>query len=352
MISLAETILRGDRLALARLLTQVENDTADGRAALDALFPHTGKAYLIGVTGAPGTGKSSLVNQLALHFRKQNQRVAIVAVDPSSPFTGGAVLGDRVRMKDLSGDQGVFIRSMASRGSIGGLARATANVVQVFDAAGYEIIMIETVGAGQSEVDIAKLAHTTLVVEAPGLGDDIQTIKAGILEIADIIVVNKADRPGIENTEKALKTMLELAHPTQRVFMHHGALTPALLPIGEGKKVRDDETNIWIPPLQRTIATDGKGIDELAQHIAKHGEYLRLSGDWAIRERARLESELDAALQSALMNQFRERVSEDQYNKIMDQVFERSLSPSEAVKALMNGKTSPQPSPTRRGRKN
>jgi len=352
MISLAETILRGDRLALARLLTQVENDTADGRAALDALFPHTGKAYLIGVTGAPGTGKSSLVNQLALHFRKQNQRVAIVAVDPSSPFTGGAVLGDRVRMKDLSGDQGVFIRSMASRGSIGGLARATANVVQVFDAAGYEIIMIETVGAGQSEVDIAKLAHTTLVVEAPGLGDDIQAIKAGILEIADIIVVNKADRPGIENTEKALKTMLELAHPTQRVFMHHGALTPALLPIGEGKKVRDDETNIWIPPLQRTIATDGKGIDELAQHIAKHGEYLRLSGDWAIRERARLESELDAALQSALMNQFRERVSEDQYNKIMDQVFERSLSPSEAVKALMNGKTSPQPSPTRRGRKN
>ena len=352
MISLAETVLRGDRLALARLLTQVENDTADGRAALDALFPHTGKAYLIGVTGAPGTGKSSLVNQLALHFRKQNQRVAIVAVDPSSPFTGGAVLGDRVRMKDLSGDQGVFIRSMASRGSIGGLARATANVVQVFDAAGYEIIMIETVGAGQSEVDIAKLAHTTLVVEAPGLGDDIQTIKAGILEIADIIVVNKADRPGIENTEKALKTMLELAHPTQRVFMHHGALTPALLPIGEGKKVRDDETNIWIPPLQRTIATDGKGIDELAQHIAKHGEYLRLSGDWAIRERARLESELDAALQSALMNQFRERVSEDQYNKIMDQVFERSLSPSEAVKALMNGKTSPQPSPTRRGRKN
>jgi len=352
MISLAETILRGDRLALARLLTQVENDTADGRAALDALFPHTGKAYLIGVTGAPGTGKSSLVNQLALHFRKQNQRVAIVAVDPSSPFTGGAVLGDRVRMKDLSGDQGVFIRSMASRGSIGGLARATANVVQVFDAAGYEIIMIETVGAGQSEVDIAKLAHTTLVVEAPGLGDDIQAIKAGILEIADIIVVNKADRPGIENTEKALKTMLELAHPTQRVFMHHGALTPALLPMGEGKKVRDDETNIWIPPLQRTIATDGKGIDELAQHIAKHGEYLRLSGDWAIRERARLESELDAALQSALMNQFRERVSEDQYNKIMDQVFERSLSPSEAVKALMNGKTSPQPSPTRRGRKN
>ena len=329
-MSLVHAVLEGDRLVLARLLTQVENDTTDGRTALNFLFPHTGKAHLIGITGAPGTGKSSLVNQLALHFRKQNQRVAIVAVDPSSPFTGGAVLGDRVRMKDLSGDNGVFIRSMASRGSIGGLAQATANVVQVFDAAGFDIIMIETVGAGQSEVDIAKLAHTTLVVEAPGLGDDIQAIKAGILEIADIIVVNKADRPGIENTEKALKSMLELAHPTQRVFAHHGQYMNTALPI-------ETQSNIWIPLLQRTVATDGKGIDELAQHIAKHGEYLRLSGDWAVRERARLESELDAALQSALMNQFRQRVSEDQYNKVMDRVFERSLSPSEAIKILMNG---------------
>ena len=264
MISLEESVLQGDRLALARLLTQVENDTADGRSALNTLFPYTGKAHLIGVTGAPGTGKSSLVNQLVLHFRKSGKRVAIVAVDPSSPFTGGAVLGDRVRMKDLSGDPGVFIRSMASRGSIGGLAQATANIVQVFDAAGYDIIMIETVGAGQSEVDIAKLAHTTLVVEAPGLGDDIQAIKAGILEIADIIVVNKADRPGIESTEKALKSMLDLAHPTQRIFAHHGKYMTAALPI-------DTETNIWFPPVQRTIATDGKGIDELAGHIAKHG---------------------------------------------------------------------------------
>ncbi|MGA7195175.1 MAG: methylmalonyl Co-A mutase-associated GTPase MeaB [Anaerolineales bacterium] len=331
MISLEESVLQGDRLALARLLTQVENDTTEGRVALNVLFPYTGKAHLIGITGAPGTGKSSLVNQLALHFRKEGKRVAIVAVDPSSPFTGGAVLGDRVRMKDLSGDNGVFIRSMASRGSIGGLAQATANVVQVFDAAGYDIIMIETVGAGQSEVDIAKLAHTTLVVEAPGLGDDIQAIKAGILEIADIIVVNKADRPGIENTEKALKSMLDLAHPTQKIFAHHGQYMNAALPI-------ETEINIWIPPVQRTIATDGKGIDELAQHIAKHSEYLRVSGNWAVRERARLESELDAALRSSLMNQFRERVSEDQYNKVMDQVFERSLSPSEAVKVLMNGR--------------
>ena len=197
-----QPILEGNRLALARLLTQVENNSPEGRSSLIELFPHTGKAHLIGVTGAPGTGKSSLVNQLALHYRKtEDKRVAIVAVDPSSPFTGGAVLGDRVRMRDLSGDPNVFIRSMATRGSLGGLAQTTANMVQVFDAANFDVIIIETVGAGQSEVDIARLAHTTLVVEAPGLGDDIQAIKAGILEIADILVINKADRPGVEKTE-------------------------------------------------------------------------------------------------------------------------------------------------------
>ena len=230
-MTLTESVLNGDRLALARLLTQVENLTADGRAALATLFPHSGKAHLIGVTGAPGTGKSTLVNRLALHFRGGKERVAIVAVDPSSPFTGGAVLGDRVRMKDLSGDPGVFIRTMASRGSLGGLAQSTAGVVQVFDAAGYDIILIETVGAGQGEVDIARLAHTTLVVEAPGLGDDIQAIKAGILEIADILVVNKADRPGVENTEKALKSMLELgtSNPASVFASRHSAQAPSPL---------------------------------------------------------------------------------------------------------------------------
>src|ERR1041385_7088800 len=180
-MSLISSILEGNRLALARLLTQAENDSPEGRIALAELFQHTGKAHLIGVTGAPGTGKSSLVNQLALYYRKNSpKKVAIVAVDPSSPFTGGAVLGDRVRMRDLSGDEGIFIRSMASRGSLGGIAQKTAALVQIFDAAGYEIIMIETVGAGQSEVDVARLAHTTVVVEAPGLGDEIQAIKAGI----------------------------------------------------------------------------------------------------------------------------------------------------------------------------
>ncbi len=331
-MTLTDSVLNGDRLALARVLTQIENDTPDGRTALDSLFSRTGKAHLIGVTGAPGTGKSSLVNQLALHFRTQNKRVAIVAVDPSSPFTGGAVLGDRVRMKDLSGDQGVFIRSMASRGSLGGLAQATAGMVQIFDAAGYDVIMIETVGAGQSEVDIARLAHTTLVVEAPGLGDDIQAIKAGILEIADILVVNKADRPGVENTEKALKSMLELAHPTQHVFSHHGKYISTVLPA-------DANTNLWIPPIIKTIATEGNGVAELADQISKHAEHLRVSGDWAARERARLESEMETALQEKLMSQFRENVPQTRYDEIMRQVFERSLSPGEAVKLLTNGRT-------------
>lgn len=330
-MNLVEELLSGNRLALTRLLTQVENETSEGRAALTATFPLTGKAHLIGVTGAPGTGKSSLVNQLALHYRKHDgRRVAVVAVDPSSPFTGGAVLGDRVRMRDLAGDPGVFIRSMASRGSLGGLAQTTAGLVQVFDAAGYEVILIETVGAGQAEVEIARLAHTTLVIEAPGLGDDIQAIKAGILEIADILVVNKADRPGVENTLKALRSALELAHPVRHVFRHHGKLEMVEAP-------NEPIYNSWIPPIQQTVATEGTGIAELAEEIAHHSGHLRGSGDWAARERSRLGFELDAMLQETLVTRFHEKISESQYEEILDQVFRRKLAPWEAVKVLLNG---------------
>ena len=329
----SQAILNGDRLALARLLTRVENDSPDGRATLIELFPHTGKAHLIGVTGAPGTGKSSLVNQLALHYRKaEDKRVAIVAVDPSSPFTGGAVLGDRVRMRDLSGDPNVFIRSMASRGSLGGLAQTTANVVQVFDAAGFDIVIVETVGAGQSEVDIARLAHTTLVVEAPGLGDDIQAIKAGILEIADILVVNKADRPGVENTEKSLKSMLELAHPTARVFKHHGTYMSVSMP------EPNQNVNLWIPPIQKTVSTEGKGIPELVAAIARHVEHLRSSGDWTLRERTRLEVELEALIRDVLMTRFHEDVPASQYEDVLEKVVQRNISPWEAVHMLLNGR--------------
>src|SRR5258706_1363545 len=331
-MNIAQAVMQGDRLALARLLTQVENNTPQGRAALIELFPHAGKAHLIGVTGAPGTGKSSLVNQLAMHYRKAEQkRIAIIAVDPSSHFTGGAVLGDRVRMRDLSGDPDVFIRSMATRGSLGGLAQATADIAQVFDAAGFDIVIIETVGAGQSEVDVARLAHTTVVVEAPGLGDDIQAIKAGILEIADVLVVNKADRPGVENTEKALKSMLELAHPTQSVFRHHGINMTAPVP-------KDDlQINTWIPPIQRTVSTEGRGIVELAEAIEKHVMHLRQSGDWAVHERARLEVELEALIREAMMDHFRENVDPHEVENALKQVVQRKISPWEAVRTLVNG---------------
>jgi LAO/AO transport system kinase len=332
-MTLTDAVLSGDRLALARLLTQVENLTAEGRNALDALFPRSGKAHLIGVTGAPGTGKSTLVNRLALQFRGEHKRVAIVAVDPSSPFTGGALLGDRVRMKDLSGDPGVFIRSMASRGSLGGLAQCTAGLVQVFDSAGYEIVLIETVGAGQGEIDIARLAHTTLVVEAPGLGDDIQAIKAGILEIADILVINKADRPGVENTERALKSMLDLAHPRQQVYRHHGSAMQAPPSAADNTKTAE-EREIWIPPVQKTIATDGRGISQLTQEIARHAAYLRSTGGWSAREQARLASETETILQQELIKQFHARQTETRYNEILQDVYERRLSPWEAVARL------------------
>ena len=331
-MSLTQSILDGNRLALARLLTQAENDSPEGRADLAELFPHTGKAHLIGVTGAPGTGKSSLVNQLALFYRKNDsspKKVAIVAVDPSSPFTGGAVLGDRVRMRDLSGDEGVFIRSMATRGSLGGIAQKTASLVQIFDAAGYEVIIIETVGAGQSEVDVARLAHTTLVVEAPGLGDEIQAIKAGILEIADILVINKADRPGVENTERALRSTLELAHPTKRVFRHHGKDMSIDAPT--------TDPTMWLPPVLKTVATEGKGIDELIGAIAKHAEHLHQTGDWAARDRARLVSETESLLQEALMDLFRENVQPQNYHEIIEKVLNRNISPYEAVTSLLNG---------------
>ncbi len=349
-MSLSNSVLEGNRLALARLLTQVENNSPDGRAALAELFPYSGRSHLIGVTGSPGTGKSSLVNQLALHYRKSHEKkVAIVAVDPSSPFTGGAVLGDRVRMRDLSGDSGVFIRSMASRGSLGGIAQATAAMAQVFDAAGYEIVIIETVGAGQSEVDIARLAHTTLVVEAPGLGDEIQAIKAGILEIADVLVINKADRPGVENTERALRTTLELAHPTRHIspafagiagIRHHGQAMTTNRSDSSLPPVAQNDMSLWIPPIHKTIATEGRGIAELVESIARHAEYLRQSGDWAARDRARLGSEMDVLLQETLMARFFENIPSERYEEVVEKVMNRDLSPYEAVKALLNGSMS------------
>ena len=236
-------------------------------------------------------------------------------------------------MRDLSGDEGVFIRSMATRGSLGGIAQTTASFTQVFDAAGFEIIIIETVGAGQSEVDIARLAHTTLVVEAPGLGDDIQAIKAGILEVADILVINKADRPGVEITERALRSTLELAHPTKRVYRHHGQSMSV-------PTVQSDMETLWIPPIHKTVSTEGKGITELAESITKHAAYIRQSGAWVARDRARLGSELDALIRAELMSRFLENIQQTKYDEVVEKVLNRSLSPYEAMQFLVNGNIS------------
>jgi LAO/AO transport system kinase len=314
-MNLAKSILEGDRLALARLLTWVENDDPRAKADMDELFAHTGKAHLVGITGSPGTGKSSLANQLAKVMRKEKKapRIAVVAVDPTSPFTGGAILGDRVRMRDLHGDEGIFIRSMASRGALGGIARTTAAMVQVLDAAGFGMILIETVGAGQAEVDIASLAHTTVVVEAPGLGDDIQAIKAGILEIADILVINKADLPGVENAERALRMNIELAHP------------------GDG----EEGAKGWTVPVLKTQSHLGVGIDEVVDAIHAHGEFLHKTGEWKKRDEHRLKSELEKLIEQRLMGHWRDGVNDKSYQKLVEDMIERKISPYQAVEQLV-----------------
>jgi LAO/AO transport system kinase len=345
-MNMADSVLAGDRLSLSRLLTQIENNTTEGRQAMDQLFAHTGRAHLVGVTGAPGTGKSSLVNRLAYYFRNppgggSAARVAIVAVDPTSPFTGGAVLGDRIRMRDLAGDSGVFIRSMATRGSLGGLAATTAGLVEVFDAAGYDLILIETVGAGQVEVDIARLAHTTIVVDAPGLGDDVQAIKAGILEIADILVVNKADRPGAAQTVRALKQMLNLAHPTAKVFQHHSWAASERIagnsPANQVNPGMDAGSEIWFPPILSTVATEDEGIAELAAALETHRRFLDRTGEGLRRDRARLLAGLEAQIRDLLMARWQSGTDWMEVEAVVDRLAGRLISPAQAAAMLLEG---------------
>jgi LAO/AO transport system kinase len=325
---LLEQVRQGQIRAIARLITKVENSPAAAEQAIQALYPHTGQAHVIGITGSPGAGKSTVVNALVQTLRQQDARVGIIAVDPSSPFTGGALLGDRVRMRDLSGDPGVFIRSMASRGSLGGLARATASVIKILDAAGFDYVLVETVGAGQAEVDIANAAQTTIVIEAPGMGDEIQSIKAGILEIADILVVNKADRPGADRAVRALKMMLHLG-PVGGT-RQHGRLSAN--PSSENGSPQSG----WDIPVLETVATEGKGMDALASMLGKHMAYLRESGEWLKREKERSWREVEMLLQLRFMSQFQASVPLETRDSLLTAVARREVDPYTAVNQLLS----------------
>ena len=321
MADLAGQVLKGDRLALSRLITHIENDSLDHHTVLDQLFPHTGKAHIIGVTGPSGSGKSTLVNRLALNMvggekGKPSHKIGIIAVDPTSPFTGGALLGDRVRMRDLTDNPDIFIRSMASRGALGGIARAADSTALVMDAAGCEIILIETVGAGQSEVEIARLAHTTIVVEAPGFGDDIQAAKAGILEIADVLVVNKSDKSAADGTAQALTAMLA---------------------VGDELRAQSDKNfqGKWQVPVIKTSALNGDGVDELAAAVRTHRAFLRESGEWETRSTARLKDLLERLVRDSLYMSWNDPANRKKMEEILRLVADHQRSPYQAARDLL-----------------
>ncbi|MFL5343515.1 MAG: methylmalonyl Co-A mutase-associated GTPase MeaB [Hyalangium sp.] len=299
---LSQRVLDGDVRAASRLMRNIDDGVESATADLRALFPKTGRAYIIGITGSPGAGKSTLTDRLIARFRKQGKRVGVLAVDPTSPFTGGAILGDRIRMQEHATDPGVFIRSLATRGNLGGLSRATGDCIRVMDAMGQDIVLVETVGVGQDEIDIAQMAHTTLVVTVPGMGDDVQAIKAGILEVADIFAVNKSDLDGADRMVRELRMMLELRHAVKAPPMDHDAHHRMVRAKAEGRHVEEAPgPREWEPPIIKVVAAKDQGVDELVEAVEQHRAFLDETGLRQSKERARAAMQFVALLRERLL---------------------------------------------------
>lgn len=307
---LAGKVLEGNILAAARLIGEIENEMPNAFEELNSLYPHTGRAGIVGITGAPGVGKSTLIDSLIGIFRKQGMTVGVIAIDPTSPFSGGAILGDRIRMQQHNLDKGVFIRSLAARGWAGGLSKATISTIHVMDAMGKDIILVETVGAGQAEIDIVRVADTAVVILTPEVGDEIQVMKAGILEAADIFVINKADRGGADNLKRGLEVMLGMK---------------AYLP-GE-----------WKPGIILTEAIFNNGIEELADEIRRHKEFLTSSGELERRRKERARLELMVAIEGSLKNYIYQRIDKGDYlEKLIDSLVKRKTNPHSAALKIIN----------------
>jgi LAO/AO transport system kinase len=329
---LSQRVIEGDVRAASRLMRHIDDGEPSATADLRALFPRTGRAYIIGITGSPGAGKSTLTDRLIARFRKQGKRVGVLAVDPTSPFTGGAILGDRIRMQEHATDPGVFIRSLATRGNLGGLSRATGDCIHVMDAMGQDIILVETVGVGQDEIDIAQMAHTTVVVTVPGMGDDVQAIKAGILEVADVFAVNKSDLDGADRMVRELRMMLELRHAVKAPPMDHDAHHRMVRAKAEGRFVQAEEAvapREWEPPILKVVAARDQGVDALVEAVEQHRAFLDEAGLRKGKERARAAMQFVALLRERLLRSALARLERERgrLEEVAGRIAERQADP-------------------------